>query len=309
MKNSRNLMRFFFKKLNMYPFLNWFKTQIYLRYCYSDIGLIKKNFKNSLDREVNLINPIAFNDKLQWLLLNWYDPLAVRCADKYEVRKYVKKRIGSHVLNEIYKIYDGVDDICLSELPSSFVLKTTHGSGWNIICKNKNLLDFNYEFKKLKWWLKSNYYWLGREWVYKDIKPKILCEKYLSDESGKPPKDYKIFCFNGEPKLIQVDINRFSFHKRNFYDTNWNLLDVRMIYPIYLQSNITKPVNLDIMLKYANLLASDFPFVRIDFYTISGKIVFGEITFFPEAGTGKIEPVSFEYKMGKWLKLPINENH
>lgn len=302
MNNSlKNLL----KKSEIVTVLYDKSKEIYYKYLISDEKLIKKKFKEKLGREVELNNPIKFNDKLQWLKLYWHDPLATKCADKYEVREFVKERIGEEYLNELYGVYNSVEEIDLDKLPKSFVLKATHGSGWNIICKDKNKMNWNVEFKKMKRWLRKNYYYQGKhEWVYKDIKPRIICEKYLSEENGQPPNDYKIFCFNGEPKLIQVDIDRFTSHRRNFYDLNWNFKNIEILYPNNPNYQIPKPSCLDEMLDLSRKLSKDFPHVRVDFYVIENRIIFGELTFFHESGLGQFRPEEFELEMGEWLELP-----
>jgi len=271
---------------------------------YSDEKMIKKRFKKRLDREVELNNPIKYNDKLQWLKLNWYDPIAARCADKYEVREIIKEKIGESYLNELIAVYESVEDIDLDKLPSQFVLKATHGSGYNIICKDKYTMRWDEEFKKMRRWLRTNYYLSKREWVYKDIKPRIICEKYLLDENGEPPKDYKIFCFNGEPKLVQVDIDRFNNHRRNFYTLDWRFVELEIKYPSDKSIEIPKPEALDEMIELSRLLSSDFPHVRVDFYYIKNKIIFGELTFFHGSGFEHFRPEEFEIEMGSWLQLP-----
>jgi hypothetical protein len=269
----------------------------------SDEQFIRKEFKKRLGREVNLENPIKFNDKIQWLKLNWRNPIATKCADKYEVREVIKERVGPHLLNELYGVYESVEEINIDKLPKSFVLKGTHGSGFNIICKDKDQLDWNIEFEKMKTWLKTNYYWTSREWVYKDIKPRIVCEKYLIDDDIKDLRDYKFFCFNGEPKLIQVDFDRFNNHKRNIYDIEWNLTDIEIQYPSAKNEIITKPKTLDSMLEISRILSKDFPHVRVDFYNIDETIIFGELTFFHGSGMEKFNSADFEIKIGKWLEL------
>lgn len=295
------------KKLKNYIFIYnlfikirefWYKNFI------SDEKCIKKRFKKRMGREVNLENPVKYNDKLQWLKLNWRDPVATKCADKYKVREFVKNKIGKKYLNKIYGVYDSVDEINIKNLPQSFVLKATHGSGKNIICKNKNSLNWKKKAINMKGWLKTNHYWINREWVYKDIKPKIICEKYLENKNGNPPKDYKIFCFNGEPKLIEVDFDRFSSHTRNFYDLDWNLLNLEIEYPNDKNTYISKPEKLNEMLKLSKILSEDFPHVRVDFYNLNGELIFGELTFFHESGTGKFNLEKYEIKMGNWLTLP-----
>src|SRR5690625_1654405 len=158
-------------------YLRW--KEFYYRWLVSDEQLIKRQFKKRLGRNVELENPIKYNDKLQWLKLNWYDPLAVKCADKYEVREVVRERIGKKYLNNLLGVYENVNDIDIDKLPDKFVLKGTHGSGYNIICTDKSKVDWNKEFKKMRLWLKRNYYYQNREWVYKDIKPRIVCEEFI----------------------------------------------------------------------------------------------------------------------------------
>jgi hypothetical protein len=280
--------------------------EMYFKYCISDEDLIKKQFKKKVGREVNLKNPIKFNDKLQWLKLNWYDFLAVKCSDKYRVRDYVGKKIGEKYLNELYGVYNSVEEINFDKLPKSFVLKATHGSGYNIICKNKNELNLIKETKKMKRWLKINYFWQSREWVYKDIKPRIIAEKYLKDRNSKPPNDYKIFCFNGEPKLIQVDFNKFIPIKRNLYeyDLGWKFIDAEIEFQNNPGVDITNLKNFKEMLELSKILSNDFPHVRVDFYNIDGKIYFGELTFFHGNGMRSSRPEKLKMKMGNWLKLP-----
>lgn len=278
--------------------------QGYFKYFFSDQAIIKKRYRDRLRREVELENPVKYNDKLQWLKLNWYDPLAIKCADKYAVREFVKDRIGEKYLNELYGVYESVDEIDLDSLPDQFVLKGTHGSGFNIICKDKSKMDWKKEFKKMERWLKKNYFWRTREWVYRDIKPRIICEKYLEQPEYGELRDYKIFCFNGKPRLIQVDFNRFTNHKRNIYDLDWNFKDVQIVYSSDKNEAIKKPARLDKMLELAQKLSEGFPHVRVDFYYCKNRIIFGELTFFPGSGRKEIKPEDFEIQMGKWLELP-----
>jgi hypothetical protein len=270
-----------------------------------DEYILKKRFKKRLGRELQLDNPHRYNDKLQWLKLYWRDPLAAKCADKYEVRQYVAEKIGNKYLNELYGVYKSVNEINLDELPKSFVLKATHGSGFNIICKDKNMMNWSKEFRRMRRWLKRNYYWKSREWVYRDIEPRIVCEKYLQEKAAADLRDYKIFCFGGEPKLIQVDYDRFKNHRRNLYDLEWNLLDVEIKYPRDDSIIINRPANLELLLDLSGKLSQGFPHVRVDFYLVNGQIFFGELTFFHASGRGKFRPEEFELVMGEWLNLPL----
>ena len=296
LKNNENIVRTYDK----------FK-EFYYRHVISDEELIRKKFKKRLGREVELENPIKFNDKLQWLKLNWHDPIATKCADKYEVRKIIKEKIGEEYLNELIGVYESVDEINIDELPEKFVLKGTHGSGFNIICKDKSKMNWDEEFKKMKRWLRKNYYLQNREWVYKDIKPRIICEEFINQDDDEL-RDYRFFCFNGEPKFISVDfsINNKEKTRRNLYDLDWNLLDAEMSYPKETNIKVEKPKKLDEMIELSKKLSVGFPHSRIDFYYNKNKIIFGEITFFHQSGTSQIRPVEFEIQMGHWLELPNN---
>lgn len=274
------------------------------KYILGDKLLIKIRFYFRLKRKVNLSSPVFYNDKIQWLKLNWYDPQAILCADKYSVREFVKEKIGESYLNKIYGVFDSVDDIDIAKLPKSFVLKSTHGTGEVIIVKDKNKVDWNHAKKEMRKWLKSNIYWTTREWVYKDIKPRIICEKYLIDEELEDLRDYKIFCFNGEPKIIQVHMDRFGEHKKQHYDTEWNLLNLKTNYNTDVESSIKPPEQLVEMLRLSEKLSEDFPHVRVDLYIVNNKIIFGELTFFPGSGFIIFENEEDDKMMGDWLTLP-----
>ncbi len=280
----------------------------YYKYCMTDQQLVEKKFKKYTGREVVLDAPVKYNDKLQWLKLYWRDPKATLCADKYEVRKIVEDTIGAQYLNELIAVYDKVEDIDLDQLPDSFVLKGNHGSGFNIICKHKKDLDWPKAKKLMRHWLKRNYHWSKREWVYKDIKPRIVCEKYLEEMDVGELRDYKIFCFNGEPKVIEVDFDRFVAHKRNIYDLDWHLLEGEIKYPRDPNYIIEKPDKLEEMLDLSRILAQGFPHVRVDFYIVEDRLYFGELTFFHESGTGAFRPEAFEIEMGNWIELPTRNN-
>ena len=273
----------------------------------ADEILIRKRFKERVGREVDLYNPIKYNDKLQWLKLNWRDPIATQCADKYAVREFVTERIGAQYLNELIAVYETVNDIDFEQLPNRFVLKVTHGSGFNLICKDKQEINWKEEVKKLKRWQNSNYHLYNREWVYKNISPRIICEKYLEQDDGTELKDLRFFCFNGEPKYIGVDFDIIDKTKtrRNIYDLEWNLLDVEISYPNELSKRVSKPEKLSEMIEISRELSSGFPHARVDLYYVNNRIIFGEITFFHQSGFGRIKPEEFEVEMGNWLELPI----
>lgn len=268
--------------------------------------LLKHKFKKRLNRELNLKDPKLYNDKLQWLKLNWYNPLATKCADKYEVREYIEEKGGGKFLNSIYGIYNDPEDIDFEQLPKSFVLKGTHGSGFNIICRNKNDLNWKESKKNMKLWMQTNYYWGNREWVYKDIKPRIICEKFLELKEDEEMKDYRIFCFNGKAKFIALDfnINDKEQTRRNLYTLDWQLLDEEISYPREKGTEIPKPDNLEELIVFSERISNPFPHTRIDFYIINNQPIFSEITFFHQSGMGYFNPKEFERTMGDWLKLP-----
>lgn len=263
---------------------------------------LKRFYKKRTHRTLNLDNPITFNDKIQWLKLNHRNSNYTICADKYEVREYVKKHLGEGVLNELYGCFDSPDQINFEALPNRFVMKVTHGSGQNLIVKDKSTVDWPLAAKWFHHYLNNNHYYSGKEWAYKNIKPRIVCERYLEDE-GKPPDDYKFFCFNGKPVFIQLDFDRFDSHRRNFYDLDWKLLPFLLNHENNNQG-ISKPEGFETMLEYAEKLAQDFPFARIDFYNIKGKIYFGEITFYPGNGTSLFTPDEYNEKIGSYMRLP-----
>lgn len=282
------------KKLGAKGVFNFMDDKTYLKLVYwGETG-----------KRLDLKNPLTFNEKLQWLKLYDRKPEYSIYVDKFEVRKYITGTIGEDFLIPLIGVYKSVDDILWNELPKRFVIKCTHGSGSNIICWDKDNLNIKKAKKKLNKWMKKSWYWFGREWPYKAVKPRIIIEEYMTDETGIQLKDYKIFCFNGEPKLIQVDFDRFIDHKRNLYTIDWEYINARIAYPNCANILIPKPKSLDKMLDIARKLSKNIPHVRVDLYSVEDKIYFGEMTFFHGSGFEQFEPESFARKMGEWIKLP-----
>jgi hypothetical protein len=264
----------------------------------------KRRMKINLGYKLNLKNPKTFNEKIQWLKLYGNLEKYTDLVDKYEVRKYIAKTIGEEYLIPLIGVWDRFEDIDFEKLPEQFVLKCNHDSGSVIICKDKSSFDIRKARNKLNECLKQNFYYPSREPQYKNIKPRIICEKYMVDESGIELKDYKFFCFSGEPKIIQVDFNRFTNHKRNLYDVKWNYIPVSLGCPTEPNTAIDKPSNLQEMLDLAKKMSENIPHVRVDFYLIQDKIYFGELTFAHGGGYEKFEPEQFDFEMGSWLELP-----
>lgn len=284
------------KGLGSRGLLNWLSDDIYLKLIY----------KSALKKELNLKNPINYNERLQWLKINDRKTHYTKYVDKLEVRGLISNKIGEKYLIPLLGVYETVDDIDWEMLPEQFVLKCTHGSGTNIICSNKSNLNVNHSIKQLKKWMNKNWYWVGREWPYKNIKPKIICEKYMVENEGEELKDYRVFCFDGEPKFIAVDfeINNKEKTRRNLYDLEWNFLENEISYPRELGIDVKRPFQLENMVNISKFLSKDMAHVRIDFYSIGEEIYFGEMTFYHQLGLAKISPEEFSDKMGSWI--PIN---
>jgi len=253
---------------------------------------------------INLRNPKTFGEKIQWLKIYDKNPLKTILSDKAAVREYVAEKGFSHILNEAYGVYGSPDDIDIDALPESFVLKANHGSGWNIICKDKS--DFNWEEakEKLRGWLNKKYANSRTlEWQYDGIKPAVLCEKYLDGENGNLV-DYKFFCFNGEPIYVSVVRGRFvKIIEICIYDTNWVKQPFNTEMSKICEYEYEKPSKLDEMIEISRKLAQGFKFARIDFYFVDEKIIFGEITFTPRNGTFKFDPPEYDLILGEMLDL------
>ena len=259
-----------------------------------------------LGKFLNLKNPKTYNEKLQWLKLYNRNPEYTKMVDKYEAKKYVSSIIGEEHIIPTLGIYDTVDEIPWDSLPNQFVLKCSHDSGGLVICQDKSKLDIKAAKRKLKKSLSKNYYSTSKEWPYKNVKRRLIIEKYMVDESGYELKDYKFFCFNGKVKCLKVDFNRAIDHHANYYDENWNLLKFgESEFPPVYSKKIEKPVTLKTMITLAERISKDIPFVRVDFYSIKNKVFFGEITFYPASGIGKLTSDEWDKRLGSWIKLPI----
>jgi hypothetical protein len=249
----------------------------------------------------DLDHPRTFSEKLLWLRLQPADPAQQALVDKLAVRAFVEARCPG-ILNELYRVYARVDEIDPAALPESFVLRPTHSSGANVICPDRRRLDWPAAARRLRRDLSRDYYWQSRESVYRGLPRRILCERFLGDPREAPP-DYKLFCFDGVPRLIQVDVGRFRDHRRALVDVEWRLLPVRYCYDPPARGP-ARPERLEEMLSCAARLAAGMPFVRVDLYEVEGRIVFGELTFLPEAGLGAFTPASFDRELGELLQLP-----
>lgn len=272
---------------------------------YSDQEYIRKIFKIQFDKEINLENPKTFNEKLNWLKLNDRKNLYTLMVDKYEVKKIVTNIIGQQYVAKCFGIWDSFDKINFNELPDTFVLKSTHNCGGVVIIKNKKEINMHNLKSFFDKQLSINYYWHCREWPYKNVKPRILAEEYIEDCGRSVLPVYKMFCFSGKVKIIQVIQNdKTSKETIDYYDEKWNLLQLRQNFP-NSKTKINKPQNFDNMVTLAEKLSQNLPFIRVDLYSINKKILFSEYTFYSDAGFTKFYPNSWDKHLGDLIKLNI----
>ena len=299
------------------PFLKTFiKKSAFLRIMYhktkfmsvlvkiSPILATRYIYKKRFKKKLNLKDPQDYNEKLQWLKLYWQHPLVVQCADKYEVRNFVKERGCAEILNELYGVYEKVSAIDWDNLPQAFVMKTTNSWRTNIICENKNQLNKKEVSKTLNTWLKIDHGLRGAEIFYSKMKPRIICEKYLLPKNVYYPNEYKIFCFNGNPKLAQMIIKSKKGEAQLYYfDMEWNKLEL-LNYKTAGQPTPPQPVIFEKMLAYAKELSLGFPFVRVDFYENENAPILSEMTFTPHMGLTNFYSEKTLKMLGEWIELP-----
>ena len=272
-----------------------------------DVIYLKLIFRIKMHQRLELKKPATFNEKMQWLKLHDRNPSYSKMVDKYEVKKIVADRIGEKYIIPVLGIWDKFEEIDFDKLPNQFVLKCTHDSGGIVICKDKS--EFNKEMarKKLNSSLRTNHFYHGREWPYKNVKPRIMAEKYMEDSSGEL-RDYKLMMFNGKHKCSFVCTERHEREglKVTFFDTEWNEMPFERHYP-RSRKKIPKPESYEEMIACAGILSRSIPFVRIDFYEIGNKPYFGEITFYPGSGMEEFNPESWDRIMGDWLDISFKE--
>lgn len=272
-----------------------------------DREYLEKVFKSVMGYPLNLDNPQTFNEKLQWLKLYDRRPEYTMMVDKYKVRDYIAEQLGEEYLIPLLGVWDDPDEIDFSELPNQFVLKCNHNSGLGMcICKDKTKLNIEQVKKELRKGLVQDYYLTGREWPYKDVPRKIICEKYMVDHSQEELKDYKIHSFNGIPKVILVCSDRFSETglREDFYNLDWKKIDLKRPNHVASNEKMSRPKELESMLDFSEKLANEYPFMRTDFYEVNGKLYFGEITLYPSSGFSSFEPEKWDFILGQWIKLP-----
>ena len=272
----------------------------------SDENYVKWKYYLNFRKKLHLDNPQTYNEKLQWLKLYDLHEEYTQMVDKYEAKKYVASIIGEEYIIPTYGVYNSFDEIDFASLPQQFVLKCTHNSGGVFVCKDKSVFDIEGARKQVNKWLKKNPYWKNREYPYKNVKPRIIIEQYMEDESGYELKDYKFFCFDGTAKYIFVASDRGKDDeetKFDFYDIEWNLLPFTNGHP-NSNKKMKKPENYDKMVDISERLSKGIPHVRVDLYNINGRIYFGELTFFHWSGLVPFVPEEWDSIFGDSLVLP-----
>ena len=277
--------------LGVRGWFRWIPDKPYLKFLYW----------GEMGKKLNLKNPRTFSEKLQWLKLYDRRPEYNIYVDKYAVRSYIANTIGEEYLIPLIGVYDSVSEINWDILPNKFVLKCTHGSNANLICIDKDKIDIKEYELKLNRFMKRNWYWHGREWPYKNVKPRIICEEFIS-ETDNTPDDYKVLCFNGKAKIINVHMDRYGDYKIDNYDRNWKKITYAKDGPM---SDLIykKPKEFEKMIQFSELLASDIPHVRIDWFIVKDRLFFGEITLYEASGFDHFDNPDDDYLLGSWINL------
>ena len=282
--------------LAMKGHLHWMDDKTYISFLY----------RGNMGKKLDLKNPQTFNEKLQWLKLYDHKEIYTKLVDKYLVREYIQDKIGKEHLIPLLHKWDNAEDIDISILPEQFVLKCNHDSGSIIVCHDKKSFDLNNARKKLTRCLRNGTYWYTREWPYKNVKPCIIAEKYMEDDTYHDLRDYKFFCFDGIPKAMFIATERLNPEKPtafDFFDMDFNHLPIKQGHP---NADVVpnKPINFEKMKEFAHILSEGFPHMRVDFYEINGEIYFGELTFYHFGGIEPFIPESWDDIFGSWLTLP-----
>lgn len=272
----------------------------------SDELFLKLLYYGKMGKKLDLSNPKTFTEKMQWLKIHNKALILTKMVDKFAAKEYVAERIGEEYIIPTLGVWDSFEDIDFSKLPEQFVIKCTNDSGGLVICKDKSKLDASATALKIEKCLNAKYYFHNREWPYKDVKPRIIVEKYMVDDELQELRDYKFFCFNGKVEFFKVDFDRQSCHRANYYSVNGELLPVgEAAYPPDPKKEIVFPKNLEKMIELSGVLSKGYPFLRVDFYEVNGQIYFGELTFYPASGTGKWTDDRYDKIFGDLIDLSV----
>lgn len=301
MKNEKKIWFRVFGKLSGMGLLKWVPDDLFL----------KVRYRGEMNKPLNLRNPQTFNEKLQWLKLYDRKPEYTVMVDKYAAKQYVAAKIGEQYIIPTLGVWEHFDDIDFDSLPNQFVLKCTHDSGGLVVCKDKSSLDKTAAREKIEKSLKQNYYWSGREWPYKNVPPRIIAEKYMSnnqekDNEGISLKDYKFYSFNGEPQYLYISDN-MDDHKKariSFATMEWEKAPFGRTDYHEFKELPEKPKRFKDMVKLVRVLSENHSFLRVDLYEINNNIYFGELTFHPCAGFMPFKPEEWDNRLGQLITLP-----
>ena len=275
--------------------------------CLSDEAYLKLLYRTTRGKPLNLKKPKTFNEKLQWLKIYDRKSEYTTMVDKYEAKKYVAERIGEEYIIPTLGVWDSFNEVDFDSLPNQFVLKCTHNSGGLAICRDKENWDPTSVREMFERCLKKNYYLRGREWPYKNVKPRIIAETYMEDpDQSAGLRDYKFYCFNGEPKFLYVSegLENHATAKISFLNTDWTFAPFgRSDYRPFTELP-PKPSNYEKMISLARQLSQGIPFLRVDLYEINGKVYFSELTFSPCSGMMPFDPPEWDAICGEMITLP-----
>lgn len=278
----------------------------------SDKAYLSICYKLSMGEKLNLENPVTFTEKLQWLKIYDRKPEYTRMVDKYEAKTFIAEKIGEKYIIPTLGVWDHFDDIDFDNLPEQFVLKCTHDSGGLVIVKDKAKMDKTAARRKIEKSLKKNYFYSAREWPYKDVQPRIIAEPYLEESGGCEPdcpeknllKDYKFFCFNGQPKVMFIAQELSEKPENDYFDMEFTHLPLHMKDEVNAPVVPSKPDQFGKMKEIAEILSQGIPHVRVDFYYIEDQLYVGELTFYHCSGMAPIKPEEWNYRLGSWIQLP-----
>ena len=266
-------------------------------------------FRLKLGHSINWNNPKSFNEKLNWLKIYERKPEYTKYVDKYDVKSLIKKVIGREYVADVLGVWNSIDEIDFEKLPDQFVLKVNHTSGGVVVVRDKRKFDFSKYKEKFNKLLKTNYYYSLREYPYKNVKPVVFAEQFLENFGQENLVVYKVFCFEGFPKIIQViQDDKQTNETIDYFDCEWNLLDLKQNFP-NSRNHLPKPSLLGDMLEKSKLLSQNIPFVRVDWYIVNNILFFSEFTFYSDSGLEKFIPNKWDYILGDYIKLPSERNN
>lgn len=276
---------------------------------FGDVLFTKIKYRLLFKKKLDINNPQTLNEKILWLKLNIHESFHTTVADKYASRTWLSKRFGDEYLVPLLYYTDDYRKITKENLPDvPCIVKSNNGCGTNFVIRNKDNVDFTNLQKNCKKWLSRNYYYIGQEWQYKNIKPYILVEKLLLTKDKKIPNDYKLHFINGQLQFVYCSIDREGLNYRKIYSPDWKPLDFIWVSrghskKDYDGPDICKPLSFDKMLEIGSEISKLFKYVRVDFYDVDGKLYYGEITLHHGGGTDIIIPKSYDEYYGKKLQL------